>query len=159
MYTMKNILEKSKKYIIWFIIILLLFYFVPIPHRIKATVEGIMILGDTREEAIITVNAVEYKYLMKQNTAKGTVTVEIIGNETDIIYEVLTVHELEELNIYDIRGWRYDEAESTMKYLSFNYNKGWTKVYCQFSDDDTEFIVSSDGSTETEVKEYFGYYD
>lgn len=37
-----------------------------------------MISGDTREEAAVTVNAVEYKYLLKQNTAKGTVIVALV---------------------------------------------------------------------------------
>ena len=159
---MKNIFEKSKKYIIWFIIILLLLYFGPIPHRIKATVEGVMISGDSREAAVATVNAVEYKYLLKQNTAKGTVTISLVESGTDIVYEDISVHEFEdeERSVCDIRAWRYDEEENTMKRLSFNYNKEWTKVYGRFLDDeDLEFIASYDGSTETEVKEHFGYYD
>ena len=159
---MKNIFVKSKKYIIWFIIILLLLYFVPVPHRIKATVEGVMISRDTREAAVATVNAVEYKYLLKQNTAKGTVTISLVESGTDIVYEDIGVHDFEDEGriIYDISAWRYDEAENTMKRLSFNYNKAWTKVYGLFLDDeDTEFIACSDGSTETEVKEHFGYRD
>lgn len=159
---MKSIFEKTKKYIIWFIIILSLLYFVPIPHRIKATVEGVMISGDTKEAATATVKAVEYRYLLKPNTAKGTVTVSLVESGTDIAYEVTGLHKFEDekRSICEITAWRCDEAENTMKRISFNYNKEWTKVYCRFLDgEDTEFIACSDGSTETEVKEYFGYYD
>lgn len=62
---MKNTFEKSKKYTIWFIMILLLLYFIPIPHRIKETVEGVMISSGIRETATVSVDVVEYKYLLK----------------------------------------------------------------------------------------------
>lgn len=157
---MKNIFVKSKKYIIWFIIILLLLYFVPVPHRIKATVEGVMISGDTREAAVATVNAVEYKYLLKQNTAKGTVTISLVENGKDMVYEVSSVNKpFDSYDLYNVYGWRYNEEENIIDFFELHYNEAWTKVYSEVIGEDIEFIASGDGSTETEVKEHFGYRD
>lgn len=68
-----------------------------------------MISGDTRETATVSVDVVEYKYLLKQNTAKGTVTVSLAKSGTDIVYEDIGVHEFEdeERSICDIGAWRY----------------------------------------------------
>lgn len=157
---MKNILEKSKKYIIWFIMILLLLYFIPIPHRIKETVEGVMISSGIRETATVSVDVVEYKYLLKQNTAKGTVTVTLMGSGTDMVYEVSAVKKpFDSYDLYCVHGWRYNEEENIIDFFELDHNEAWTKVYSRVLGEDIEFIAASDGSTETEVKEHFGYRD